>query len=101
MRTNILFVYGTLGSGFDNPYARLLRARSEFLGPATITGSICKMGDYLGYRPEPKGEVHGELYRLNNPEDTLRILDEYEGPDYERVLIDAGSGKAWIYQCRV
>jgi len=88
MRTNILFVYGTLGSGFDNPYARLLRTRSEFLGPATITGSICKMGDYLGYRPD-------------NPEDTLRILDEYEGPDYERVLIDAGSGKAWIYQCRV
>jgi gamma-glutamylcyclotransferase (GGCT)/AIG2-like uncharacterized protein YtfP len=90
-------VYGTLKSGFDNPYARLLRAQSEFLGPATILGSICKMGEYLGYRPEPKGEVHGELYRLHNPEETLRILDEYEGPDYERVLTDVG----WIYQCRV
>jgi gamma-glutamylcyclotransferase (GGCT)/AIG2-like uncharacterized protein YtfP len=97
MRTNILFVYGTLRSGFDNPYARLLREQSEFLGPAIVMGSICKMGDYLGYRPEPKGEVHGELYRLKNPEETFRILDEYEGPDYERVMISVG----WVYQCRV
>jgi gamma-glutamylcyclotransferase (GGCT)/AIG2-like uncharacterized protein YtfP len=96
MKSNILFVYGTLRSGHDNHYARLLRANSEFLGPATILGSICKIGEYLGYRPEPKGEVHGELYRLTNPEETLRILDEYEGPDYERVMTDLG----WVYQAR-
>lgn len=94
-------MYGTLRSGFNNPYAKLLRAQSEFLEPATVSGSICKMGEYLGYRPEPKGEVPGELYRLKNPEETLRILDEYEGPDYERVLIDAGPDQAWIYQCHL
>jgi gamma-glutamylcyclotransferase (GGCT)/AIG2-like uncharacterized protein YtfP len=97
MRTNILFVYGTLRSGFDNRYAKLLHANSEFLGPATVMGSLFQIGDYLGYRPEPRGEVPGELYRLNDPDELFPILDDYEGPDYQRVMLD---GIGWIYQCR-
>jgi gamma-glutamylcyclotransferase (GGCT)/AIG2-like uncharacterized protein YtfP len=89
-------VYGSLRSGFENRYARLLRAQSEFLGPASVRGSVFQLGEYPGYRPEGDDVVQGELYRLFDPEATFRILDEYEGPEYERVLIDVG----WIYQLR-
>lgn len=92
-----LFVYGTLRSQFDNPYARLLRSQAELVGPFTILGSICKIGEYTAYRPGTDGEVHGELWRLRDPETTFKALDEYEGPDYERVLYDFG----WIYQARL
>ena len=55
------------------------------------------MGTYPGYWPGPEGDVHGELYRLRDPEGTLAALDEYEGAEYERVII----GEAWIYRLRV
>jgi|SRR5579863_1653256 len=90
----MLFVYGTLRSEFDNQYALLLRSQAKLVGPATVTGSIFRIRHYPAFRPEPAGEVHGELYRLNDPDTTLRALDEYEGPDFERVVVK----DAWIYQ---
>ena len=93
---NLLFVYGTLRSEFDNPYARLLRSQAEPVGPATMPGSIYRVMHYPAYRPTPAGEVHGELYRLRDPETTLKTLDEYEGLEYERVVVNG----AWIYQFR-
>jgi gamma-glutamylcyclotransferase (GGCT)/AIG2-like uncharacterized protein YtfP len=99
---DLLFVYGTLRSEFDNPYARLLRSQAELVGAATVPGSIFRIGHYPGYRPEPRGVVLGELYRMADPGATLKILDEYEGAEYERVairiLIEEGVG--WIYQYR-
>jgi gamma-glutamylcyclotransferase (GGCT)/AIG2-like uncharacterized protein YtfP len=91
---NLLFVYGTLRSEFNNRYARLLRSQAELVGRATVPGSIYRVSHYPAFRPEPKGEVHGELYRLRNPETTLKALDEYEGSEFERVTING----AWIYQ---
>ena len=41
-----------------------------------------------------EGEVQGELYRLNTPERTLAALDEYEGEEFERVVVKG----AWLYQ---
>ena len=93
---DLLFVYGTLRSEFDNPYAAMLREQAELVGPAMTTGSIFRIAHYPGYRPEPRGEVYGEVYRLRDAEATLRVLDEYEGDEYERVLIDVG----WVYQYR-
>jgi gamma-glutamylcyclotransferase (GGCT)/AIG2-like uncharacterized protein YtfP len=95
---DFLFVYGTLRSGFDNLYARKLRAEAELMGPATVRGSIFRISHYPGFRPEPEGVVHGELYRLNVP-GTLAALDAWEGSEYERVrMAVSGEGKAWIYQ---
>jgi gamma-glutamylcyclotransferase (GGCT)/AIG2-like uncharacterized protein YtfP len=93
---DLLFVYGTLRSAFDNRYAKLLRARAELVGPAAVPGSIFRIAHYPGYRPEPAGTVHGEVYRLTEPEALLRILDQYEGAEYERVSVDG----FWIYQLR-
>jgi gamma-glutamylcyclotransferase (GGCT)/AIG2-like uncharacterized protein YtfP len=91
---NLLFVYGTLRSEFDNRYARLLRSQAELIGRATVPGSIYRVSHYPAFRPESAGEVHGELYRLNDPETTLKALDEYEGHEFERVTINGW----WIYQ---
>jgi gamma-glutamylcyclotransferase (GGCT)/AIG2-like uncharacterized protein YtfP len=94
---DLLFVYGTLRSEFDNPYAKLLRSQAERVGPATVLGSVFRIAHYPGYRPEPRGTVQGELYRLADPESTFRILDAYEGEEYERIWMD---GTGWIYQYR-
>ena len=93
---DLLFVYGTLRSEFENRYAKLLRSRAELVGPAVVAGSIYRIADYPGYRPQPAGSVYGELYRIADPEATFRILDEYEGPEYERVRLET----CWIYQLR-
>ena len=91
---DLLFVYGTLRSEFDNRYARLLRKEAAFLRRATVPGSIYRVEHYPAFRPQPDGEVHGELYRLNTPEATLAVLDEYEGEEFERVVVNG----AWLYQ---
>jgi gamma-glutamylcyclotransferase (GGCT)/AIG2-like uncharacterized protein YtfP len=93
---NLLFVYGTLRSEFNNRYARLLRSQAEMVRKASVLGSIYRVRHYPAYRPEPAGEVHGEIYQLADPETTLKILDEYEGPEFERVVVEG----AWIYQYR-
>jgi gamma-glutamylcyclotransferase (GGCT)/AIG2-like uncharacterized protein YtfP len=91
---DLLFVYGTLRSEFDNRYARLLRKQATLVGKGTVPGSIYRVDHYPAYRPGPAGEVHGELYRLAEPEATFKVLDEYEGSEFERVMVK----DAWIYQ---
>jgi gamma-glutamylcyclotransferase (GGCT)/AIG2-like uncharacterized protein YtfP len=90
---NLLFVYGTLRSEFDNRYARLLRSHADFVGRATMPGSIYRVRHYPAFRPTPTGKVQGEMYRLNDPEPTLEALDEYEDAEFERVVLNG----AWIY----
>jgi gamma-glutamylcyclotransferase (GGCT)/AIG2-like uncharacterized protein YtfP len=91
---DLLFVYGTLRSEFSNRYARLLRKGASLVGRATVAGSIHRVRHFPAFRPEPAGEVQGELYRLSRPEATLKALDEYEGPEFERVIVN----EVWIYQ---
>lgn len=97
---DVLFVYGSLRSEFDNPYAQFLRETAELLGRAAVRGSIFPIGRYPGYRNEPHGTVHGELWRLRDPEATLSALDEYESFDYQRAIVPVIEGsvsEAWIY----
>jgi gamma-glutamylcyclotransferase (GGCT)/AIG2-like uncharacterized protein YtfP len=91
---DLLFVYGTLRSEFDNRYARLLRTAATSMGRATVPGSIYRVRHFPAFRPHPEGEVQGELYRLHTPEVTLAVLDEYEGEEFERVVVKG----AWLYQ---
>jgi len=97
--TDVLFAYGSLRSEFDNPYARKLRDEAESLGPATVRGSIFRIGDYPGYRREPDGVVRGELWRLRDAGRTLEALDDYEGAAYSRILVntETPAASAWIY----
>jgi gamma-glutamylcyclotransferase (GGCT)/AIG2-like uncharacterized protein YtfP len=58
------------------------------------------MGSYIAFVPGVDGEVAGELYRLETPVATLATLDDYEGEGYERVIVDCGGERAWIYKLR-
>jgi gamma-glutamylcyclotransferase (GGCT)/AIG2-like uncharacterized protein YtfP len=95
----LLFVYGTLRSEFDNPYARLLRSGAELMGKATVRGSIYRVEFYPAYKEEPAGEVHGEVHRVKGAA-TLAELDDYEGEGFERVKVETSLGEAWIYRYR-
>jgi gamma-glutamylcyclotransferase (GGCT)/AIG2-like uncharacterized protein YtfP len=97
--SDALFVYGSLRSEFDNPHARGLREKADLLGRATVRGSIFLVGQYPGFKSEPDGVVHGEVYKLRDPESTLAALDAYEGPEYPRTVISTSipDVSAWIY----
>jgi gamma-glutamylcyclotransferase (GGCT)/AIG2-like uncharacterized protein YtfP len=97
---DLLFVYGSLRSEFDNIHAARLRSESRFAGTATVAGSIFLVGPYPGYRTEPGGTVQGEIYALSDASATLAHLDEYEGKEYERITVSLTSqnGEAWIYR---
>lgn len=78
-----LFVYGSLKRG-QGPLAEMLWAKAEFAGRATMEGRLYTVGLYAGV-VEGEGLVHGELARLQEPEETLSALDQYEGDEYVRV----------------
>ena len=66
-----------------------------------MPGSIYKVHHFPAFRPEPSGEVHGQLYLLSNPVETFAALDDYEGDEFERVVIRTAVGQdAWIYRYR-
>src|SRR5207253_3097775 len=102
-----LFVYGTLKSTFSNRYARQLRREAKFMGPARMPGRLYRLNGYPGMRPprDSADLVTGELYRLQQPAQTLAVLDAWE-ENYRRELrrarLDSGEGfLAWVYVYRV
>jgi gamma-glutamylcyclotransferase (GGCT)/AIG2-like uncharacterized protein YtfP len=101
-----LFVYGTLKSSFENPYAQQLRHQATLLGRARMPGRLYRISWYPGMRPpsDPNDLITGELYELNQPEKTLAVLDEWE-EDYDRELHPAALANgqefpAWVYVYR-
>jgi gamma-glutamylcyclotransferase (GGCT)/AIG2-like uncharacterized protein YtfP len=97
----LLFVYGTLQSGFPNRWARLLASSADFLGPAKVRGVLYQVAHYPGLKPS-RGWVEGELYRLRNPSKILIALDRWEGTLFQRVLTKAykdgsASRTSWVY----
>ncbi|MGC9007818.1 MAG: gamma-glutamylcyclotransferase family protein [Halothiobacillaceae bacterium] len=92
----LLFVYGTLMRG--QPAHRLMR-EARLLGRAQTPPGF--MLYYLGPYPAAvrrgHGRVRGELYAV--PLTLLRQLDAYENcpREYQRRLIQAARGPAWIY----
>ena len=93
----LLFVYGTLRQGADQPIGAFLASHARRLGPAKCPGRLYDLGPYPALT-EPQGEgewVHGEVYDLARPEVVWPVLDGYEGcgPDndssglYQRRLV--------------
>ena len=79
--TDHLFVFGTLLSGYDHPMARLLADSGDLIGKANCQGRLHLVSHYPGMIASDAAadRVFGELYRLKQPDETLRILDDYEG----------------------
>lgn len=106
MRQPCLFVYGTLRRGFENKYAQLLHAHSRFLSGAKMPGRLIQRNGYTAavVSDQPGEWVSGELFELVAPK-ILEELDEYEGSDYERVLVtvlleDGEDRETWVYLSR-
>lgn len=98
-------------SCFDNDMSRLLGKSAEFIGKGTLCGALYDLGAYPGvfYDSKSKNVIHGEIYELNNANETelLRILDAYEGitgdktDEYYRtkhpVQADGSVLNCWVY----
>jgi len=78
---DLIFVYGTLMSGFG--LHRLLANRSEHIGNGTVAARLLDLNSYPAAVRDAHGTVVGEVYRLGD-RDLLRALDSAEGPQYHR-----------------
>ncbi|MEQ8524563.1 gamma-glutamylcyclotransferase family protein [Gracilimonas sp.] len=81
-KTNLLFVYGTLMKGFENPVARHLHSTQNFLGEAYFPGLLFKVSFYPGAVciPDSENKVYGHLFKITqNQKQLLQKLDDYEG----------------------
>ena len=109
---DLLFVYGTLMRGYDHPMSRLLSANATFEGDARCRGRLHLVRHYPGLvlSDDAADVVHGELYRLREPDALLREFDMYEAcgegfaepTEYVRQMIrvaleDGTASEAWTY----
>jgi gamma-glutamylcyclotransferase (GGCT)/AIG2-like uncharacterized protein YtfP len=81
MSDQCLFVYGTLRRNAGHEMFQWLARGSEFVGEATFQGKLYIIRDYPGVVPSHVASdvVHGEMYRLRDPDSLLARLDRYEG----------------------
>jgi gamma-glutamylaminecyclotransferase len=97
----IVFVYGTLKSGFSNHH---YLDGSDYLGAGKTVEKYALYFDGLPFviRHESVTHIHGELYAIDTP--TLNTIDRLEShPDWynrQEVEIVTDEGKrmaAWLY----
>lgn len=110
----LLFVYGTLLSGFENASFLASPHKAEFAGAASVKGRLFDTGYYPAFIPDTTGDpaaptVRGELYRLKDPEVLFATLDVVEGVNhshperslFQRVIMTAETGdgpqRVWVY----
>ncbi len=103
MNCNRLFVYGTLRRSVPQTKSGLFTAGATFLTAGRTLGKLYRISWHPAMLPGDAGEwVTGELWKLHDPAETFRVLDEFEGPRYDRMLIlvdteDGGQLEAWTY----
>ena len=97
-----LFVYGTLKQGHYNfrVVEKLVRRVSRGW---LVRGSLVDLGRYPGLVLDGGGDVRGELLESGEIGELLRITDEIEGDEYERVEVTAVSEggvarRSWTYR---
>ena len=99
-----IFVYGTLRKQMSHPLSHLLVHHGVFVGTGIFQGKLYDLGRYPGAVPSKNKTdlITGEVYRLQQPDKVLELLDEYEGPRFKRTQVTIFSGEdhpisAWIY----
>lgn len=95
----------------DNPWGRYLSEQSEIICQARLKGVLYDAGEYPGaiYLPESDSYIYGSVMALKNPDEALRIMDQYEGFGPEEpqpnefirqklvVESDIGQFLCWVY----
>ncbi|MEN0054737.1 MAG: gamma-glutamylcyclotransferase family protein [Mucilaginibacter sp.] len=78
--TPYLFVYGTLLSS-QNQYGAYLQQHCTFLQTGKFRGRLYDMGEYPGAVFSDEGDqyVHGSIYQMDDTENILSFIDDYEG----------------------
>jgi len=74
-----LFVYGTLMRKAGHPMHDVVARHGNYMGEASIKGTLYSLGAYPGLVLGGESLVHGELYALSDPKAALPLLDTYEG----------------------
>ena len=97
----LLFTYGTLMHGYA--LHAVLGRGATAAGTGTARGRLLDLGRYPGLI-EGAGRVHGEIYRLHDPE-LLPILDREEGYNFVRrrgiaTLAGGRRARVWLYRYR-
>jgi gamma-glutamylcyclotransferase (GGCT)/AIG2-like uncharacterized protein YtfP len=82
-----LFVYGTLRSDQDNEWARFLKSEATMIARGSVAAVLHPVGEYTGMVADPGAIVRGEVRRIREPERVFVVLDEYEGVDYARHVL--------------
>lgn len=79
--SELLFVYGTLRADYEHPCHRIILTHGAHVSHAWCPGRLYLIDYYPGLiLSQHQGErVHGELYRLDQPEPVFLMLDAYEG----------------------
>lgn len=113
MKSDYLFVYGTLLKGFDSYMSKFLNRNADFMGEAYIQGKLYEISCYPGVTLSkiPSEKVFGHLFKVHEFDKIFKILDDYEGVgdttsehanEYRRELIDTflNDGRVlrtWVY----
>ncbi len=90
--TEHLFIYGTLAPGRDNAW--VMETIDGHWQSATTKGFLKTLGwgadlGFPGLTPDPNGEqVSGWLFSSSQLQHHWQGLDEFEGEQYQRVLIN-------------
>ena len=107
---NKLFIYGSLLET-DNEFGRYLKKHATIYKPGKFKGKLYDVGDYPGalHLPDTDYKVHGMIIKLDDVEETLKYIDDYEGfgedqlqPNlFIRKLLTVqtadGNVKCWVY----
>lgn len=96
-----LFVYGTLKKGGSN-FWRVEKLVTAALRGWTISGQLYNAGSYPGLIVPGDRSIRGEILVSEAFDELLRITDELEGDEYDRVLEKVQNGEgacqfAWVY----
>ena len=97
-----LFVYGTLKEGYYN-YRRVEALITRVSRGWHVVGGLYDLGPYPALDFSGRQTVTGELLESDRLDELLRVTDEIEGDEYERVEVEAigedGSRRrAWTYR---
>lgn len=93
-----LFVYGTLQ---HPPLLEHLLGRSPALDAATVAGwraARLRGRVYPGLVPAPGSSAHGHVIEVDD--DELALLDRFEGPQYERIVVAADGHEVGAWRLR-
>lgn len=91
VRVHRLFVYGTLQ---HPPLLEQLLGRAPLAVPATAPGwraATLRGRVYPGLVPDVGARARGALIDVDD--DELAVLDRFEGPQYQRIVISTSTGE--------